>query len=115
MIESFVYVAMFDGGSGTEEDPFLVGDGTHLFNVREYLSDGKYFRQTAGIDLNRHFGEDKGGWDPIGHIELPFIGFYDGGNHTISNLYIYNSYFYNGDYTGLFAYIGENSEIGASG
>lgn len=76
----------FAGGSGTEEDPYLISTVNHLNNVRNYLD--KHFRLIANLDMGAgDHGEDDG-WEPIGTQSEPFTGYFDGDGHTISNLYI---------------------------
>ena len=65
---------------------------------------GKTVVLTTDIDLNN---ED---WAPIGTSSKPFMGTFDGKNHTISNLYINDSKDYvsggnNDNYVGLFGYM----------
>ena len=98
------------GGSGTEEDPFLVTTKKHLENFRDYVHFGETFqgmhiRQTADIALN--LPRDKWGiqmpetWTPIGtpitsqlHTvqgnweQRYFRGTYDGDFHKVENMYI---------------------------
>lgn len=98
------------GGSGTEEDPFLVATKKHLENFRDYVNFGETFRgmhirQTADIALN--LPRDKWGiqmpeaWTPIGtpitsqlHTvqgnweQRYFRGTYDGDFHKVENMYI---------------------------
>ena len=101
------------GGSGTEEDPFLVGTKQHLENFREMVNhgehfEGKYIRQTADIALNApraQWGiQMPEQWTAIGTmkfvtcyqphymVELShtyhFRGTYDGDFHKIENMYI---------------------------
>lgn len=75
-------------GSGTEKDPYLVSNADELFEVRNELS--AYYKQVDDIDLTAFIQEDnpKLGWSPIGTTALPFTGTYDGGNKTITGLYI---------------------------
>jgi hypothetical protein len=75
-------------GSGTEKDPYLVSNADELFEVRNELS--AYYKQVDDIDLTAFIQEDnpKLGWSPIGTTALPFAGTYDGGNKTITGLYI---------------------------
>ena len=47
-------------------------------------------------------------WTPIGTSTSSFTGTFDGGNHTISGLYFYNT---NTNYIGLFGYLGKNGKI----
>ncbi len=92
----------FAGGTGTEEDPFLVETAEHLNNVRNYLN--SHFKQTAEIiNLSSEYPN----WEPIGSSEYPFNGTYNGDNKTISNLAISRE----ASYQGLFGYIDMGSEI----
>lgn len=61
---------------------------------------GKYFKQTANMYLGGYM------WVPIGDLDNKFMGNYDGGGHTISNLKIETSE----TYSGLFGYV-ENGTI----
>jgi|GEM_PF-3029092 len=94
----------FAGGSGTEEDPFLVENSYQLNNIRHYLD--KDFRQIADINLS-NFQEEKG-WQPLGNYFEKFTGSYDGNNYTISNLKIERP---DTDFVGLFGYIDSDSVI----
>ena len=101
------------GGSGTEEDPFLVGTKQHLENFREMVNhgehfEGKYIRQTADIALNApraQWGiQMPEQWTAIGTMKFVtcyephymvershtyhFRGTYDGDFHKIENMYI---------------------------
>lgn len=84
---------VFDGGSGSEEDPYQIGSTDTLLAFAQSVNDGTqggyagvYFQVTDDIDL-------KGvTWTPIGNMSdmenhsTMFLGTFDGGNHTISNL-----------------------------
>ncbi len=95
-------------GSGTAADPWRIASAVDLIALREYLAQiddgayGKYFLQTADISLSAHCGEGKGDFAPLGaqwaHL---FKGTYNGGGHSITDLYISNG----GNYTGLFGII----------
>lgn len=66
-----------------------------------YTYDGGYcFKQTANIYLGGYM------WVPIGNLTYKFMGNYDGGGHTISNLKIETSE----AYSGLFSYV-ENGAV----
>ncbi len=90
----FDYSIVFEGGSGTEEDPFQVAEALHLYSVR--TQPGAYFRQTAHIDLGVSPWNDGEGWLPIGWVEDAwdyeeedtFNGYFDGNGFTIQNLTI---------------------------
>lgn len=90
------------GGSGTQDDPWLISTAADLKALADYINSGKaadcdadadvcggignfhgyYFKQTADIDLQG------AAWDPIGYSDNAgacFSGHYDGGNHVIRN------------------------------
>ena len=87
----------FGGGTGTQEDPWLIASQADLMALAEFLNSGKaetfdtenanvgnchgyYFKQTADIDLTGVT------WEPIGYSgSYYFAGNYDGGGHSITN------------------------------
>lgn len=93
-------VAKFDGGSGTESDPFQVSKPEHLDNMRYCLD--KHFIQTADIDLSNYISGKSAGWNPIGSPEYGFNGYFNGNNYSINGLLI-NSWLSN--YAGLFGFV----------
>ncbi len=69
-------------GSGTGDDPYLVGSERDMRLIADYCNSGNSstgicFLQTADIDMGG------AAWTPIGSDA--FDGCYDGGGHTISN------------------------------
>lgn len=84
-------------GKGTEEDPYIITCGPHLYNLTLSVTDfykydtlqGKYFKQVADISLHdaSYYCKHESGWIPIGNSVYPFIGTYDGGGHKITNMY----------------------------
>ena len=87
----------FGGGTGTQEDPWLITSQEDLIALAEFLNSGNaetfdteaagvgnchgyYFKQTADIDLTGVT------WEPIGYSGgCYFAGNYDGGGHSITN------------------------------
>ena len=113
----------YSGGSGTEEDPFLISTYADLLELSEMSHDwDKYFLQTHDIDASGSDSLDIGDYDgdpgtpeeamgfsPIGDSPtegdrqlVAFSGAYDGDHHIISNLYIYRPY---EKMVGLFGYV----------
>ncbi len=101
-------------GSGTAEDPYLIESLEDLIwfrdKVDEQLSDGtsqfagKYIKLTTDINLEGI------NWNPIGSRSgdhSAFKGVFDGGEHTISNLYVEQA----GEGLGLFANTNGNAVI----
>ena len=84
---------LFSGGSGTEEDPYLISTYEDFLNISTYLD--KWYVQICDIDMTSM--ED---YSPIGSQETPFSGHYDGNGYKIKN------FSYNDDesYVGLFSY-----------
>ena len=85
--------SVFAGGTGTETDPYQIESLTQLEAFRDSVNDGTqggyagaYIKLTADLDMA---GTD---WTPIGTMEdmeshsTMFLGTFDGGGHTISNL-----------------------------
>ena len=87
----------FGGGTGTQEDPWLITSQEDLIALAEFLNSGNaetfdtenagvgnchgyYFKQTADIDLTGV------SWKPIGYSgSYYFAGNYDGDGHSIKN------------------------------
>ena len=88
-------------GEGTADNPYLVESAEDLKYIQVQVDagttfEGKYFKQTADIDLGNKE------WTPIGErTAKPFIGLYDGNGFKIVNFYQTFSY----RFGGLFAYM----------
>ena len=105
------YADEFAGGSGQEDDPYLISTPEQLARLA-YLIDSTtsssyrylHYKQTADIDLDGYY------WLPIGLFDSSssycFSGFYDGGGYKITNMK-----FKSGSYKGLFGYIDGNGII----
>jgi outer membrane protein OmpA-like peptidoglycan-associated protein len=96
--------ATYSGGDGTSTTTaFRISTTADLIRISKTSADwtGKYFIQTADIDLA---GCE---WDPIGRSTQAFSGFYDGGGFAISGLSITNR---TQSFIGLFSYV-RNSRI----
>lgn len=91
--------AQFAGGDGSPGSPYQVTNAAQLNSVRDNMS--SHFIQTADIDLNVAPYNTGSGWAPIGNSSTVFTGYYDGGGHTISNLFVY----LDDGYAGLFGRI----------
>ncbi len=74
----------FNGGSGTNLDPYEVSNITQLKNMN-YFRD-KFFVLTAPINLS-----SESNWLPIGDATTKFTGGFDGGNLILSGLTINSS------------------------
>ena len=96
-VEAVANTTEFAGGSGTEEDPYLISTPAHLYSVRNHLS--AHYRMINDIDLTAATAVggdwDYGGrgWNPIGsdnvYGDSEFSGVFDGNGYTIEGLRIY--------------------------
>lgn len=75
----------FDGGEGTVENPYQIASIETFKAFRDSVNAGesyagKYIKLTSSIDLNNEE------WTPIGNANHKFMGVFDGGGFTVSNL-----------------------------
>ncbi len=103
----------FDGGSGTEADPWEIATGAQLAYLAELVngstgddnwSAGQFFKLTADLDLN---GKP---WTPIGYSSHYFKGTFAGGGHSINGLNV-NLSGTNSLYAGLFGTISQGGTV----
>ena len=103
--------AQFDGGTGTQTDPYQIATPAQLAQLATYVNannatyNDKYYILTADIDLDVAPYNTGAGWTPIGKSETSFghfKGHFNGSGKKVTNLYITNSY---GDDAGLFGYV----------
>ncbi|HJM96065.1 MAG TPA: GLUG motif-containing protein, partial [Candidatus Marinimicrobia bacterium] len=95
-------------GSGTENDPYLLGTLNNLYWMTENSGEwDKYYVQTSNIDASSTSAWDDGqGFTPLGNNSIKFTGSYDGNGHTIDSLFINRS---TSSRIGLFGRIGVDS------
>ncbi|MDV0446685.1 hypothetical protein MsAg5_05350 [Methanosarcinaceae archaeon Ag5] len=121
--------ALWGGGNGTPNDPYLIYNATQLHNIRYGLD--KSFKLMADIDLDAEgFDNDgdpvNGNFEPIGkheynrdrrasnnfEVSAAFRGNFDGNGHTISNMHLDLP---DNQYVGLFGFAvsvdGKNNSI----
>lgn len=111
-------VGFFGGGDGSEEHPYIISDEDEFMAIATAVSDntpdgplgfiaengtffgsaGAHYIQTADIDFN------DGEISPIGTLDQPFGGVYDGDGKTLSNLKITASTT-EGDWQGVFGLV----------
>ena len=85
--DKYQVVALFDGGTGTAEDPFVIQNAEQLKAFRDNVNAGNTFAGktialTDDVDLKNEE------WMPIGTEDAPFKGTFDGQGHTITGLNI---------------------------
>lgn len=92
--------AYYASGNGTEESPYEINRPIHLYNLAWLQYSGKYntdedkdgnfdnfyFYISADLDMSGYV------LPPIGTTDNPFVGHFDGQNHTVSNLTISNTF-----------------------
>ncbi len=92
-------------GEGTEQSPYIISSLEDLEGLRDNVNwerktyEGKFFKQTADIDMSELENWYSIGYDS-GNDPYFFKGTYDGDNHKISNMS--SSSYYSSENTGLF-------------
>ena len=88
----------FAGGSGTEDDPYLISNGAELALLAKLINENsanKYFNKHYKLIADINLGGLE--WDPIGRFTFgdgvsaesrAFCGTFDGNGHTVSNFKI---------------------------
>ncbi len=88
--------AYFAGGDGSSDNPYILNAPNHLYNLAWLQYMGYFNDNSAGSYIQTYFKVeadlDMTGWvlPPIGTITYPFIGNFNGGGYTISNLTVSN-------------------------
>lgn len=97
-------VSAFEGGDGSMETPYRIGDCEQLQDVQDDLD--AFYVLANDIECSETAGWNGGaGFEPIGQTLLnPFEGDFDGDGHTISSLTIDRS---GSNGVGLFGYFGD--------
>ena len=99
----------FEGGSGTEDDPYLIEDLEQLQAVRNDLS--AHYELINDINASETEGWNAGeGFRIIGKDE-PFKGTFDGRDNKIEGLYIHRRSLGYSEDVGLFGIIGEKGKV----
>lgn len=72
-------------GTGTERDPYLIKDVYDLKHLRGMVNGGELPEGThVSLEADIDLGNNE--WVPIGTSSNPFMGIFDGNEHTVSNL-----------------------------
>lgn len=97
-VTGYSTAAYYAGGDGSKATPFLIKNSRHLYNFAwlQYL--GTYNKIVDG-SVKQYYFEVIDDIDceglvlpPIGTIDNPFLGNFNGGNHVISNFTTSNNY-----------------------
>lgn len=109
---TIIIPGLYDGGSGTSEDPYLIRTAEQMNTIGDNSYDwNKHFKLVADINLADYTGTE---FNVIGYQinpsnKVPFSGTFDGNDHTISNLSYSTTDI---DYVGLFGFVdGADAEI----
>ncbi len=94
-VASNANATIFESGTGTEEDPYIIASTDQLIAFRDSVNAGTSYENTF-ITLGQDLDISSGEWVPIGTStrhssgitsdSTPFKGTFDGGGHTISGL-----------------------------
>ena len=80
----------FASGRGFEDDPFIITNQSELNNIKlpKFINSDYFFKLNNDITIRENVNEGEMTWRPIGDINTPFKGHFDGNGKTISNLVI---------------------------
>ena len=93
--------------SGTEEDPYQIGNAAELAFFASLVNAGNSFASKY-VKLTNEITFDQGiNWTPIGDASHAFAGTFDGNGCSIKNLYINNA----AQYQGLFGNVGSGGMV----
>lgn len=100
----------FDGGDGTEANPYKISNGGQLYTMVKSGGNSAYYEIIEDIYLNDISNEYTNDWvDKIYDSDsYRFLGTVDGKGHTIYGLYSNNG---NKNRIGLFPYLGAGSTV----
>ncbi|MDX1640667.1 MAG: GLUG motif-containing protein [Balneolaceae bacterium] len=92
----------FEGGTGTEENPYQIATVEQLQQIGEEQNLDKHFLQVKDIDASETADFNDGdGFQPIGNQATPFTGSYNGNGFMISELTIHVFQ----KHSGMFGYV----------
>ncbi len=101
-----------EGVGDSESNPYIIDSAEKLAGLAQLVNDGvdnfenKFILQACDIDLSKYK------WIAIGKgFDQAFNGKYDGGNYSISGINLDDS---QGDYQGLFGYVGNDFNCNAT-
>ena len=106
-------------GSGTESDPYKIGNAGQLYWFAQQVNGGNtaiHGKLVKNILINENVLAEDGtlnegqfrAWTPMGNKEIQYTGTFDGDGKTISGLYFNNSA---ASDVGLFSYVGNGGIV----
>ncbi|MFO8109516.1 MAG: GLUG motif-containing protein [Thermoplasmata archaeon] len=99
--EEEILEIIFAGGSGTEDDPYLIEDVYQLQAMNENKTSHYALVNDIDASVTRDWNDGEG-FEPIGYDDFPFWGNFNGDGYSISGLYINRT---GQDDVGLFGYL----------
>ena len=98
--------AQFSGGSGTEDDPYIIATTDDMDELASQVNNGndysgKFFLMTADLDFS---GKT---YTPVGNYNYGFKGTFNGNGHTISHVIIQSTL----NFIGLFGWLESGGSI----
>lgn len=100
----------FEGGSGTKDDPYQIGNLDQLQAVKNDLDAHYALIEDINASETQEWNVGEG-FRTIGGYNEPFTGTFDGQEHTINGLYIHMKNLGNVQKVGLFANVGKDGEV----
>lgn len=99
----------FDGGTGIQNDPYLIGTSAQLRSLQKLNSLGLFNSDTYfAMDADITWTSTEDPLLPIGSDDMPFNGTFDGKGHTITDLVIDGKQTWD---VGMFGYVGITGTI----
>ena len=97
--EAHAISGYFESGTGTADDPYIISNAYHFYNLAWLQNLGKFTSETH-FELKEGIGSidvagqldgttgKSGAIPPIGSTQTPFIGHFDGNGVVIKNLWV---------------------------
>ncbi len=92
--------AVFLSGDGTENNPYVISEASHMQNLSRLVNDGDANAAKAYYKLENDINLKDIKWTAIGTEQNPFCGVFDGNGYAIKSMDVQS-----GKYTGLFGYV----------
>ena len=100
------------GSDGIEGNAYSINGLDDLEALQKYVDAGRktkgiIFFMTRDVDMSYKYHVDGNSWTPIGNVDNPFQGVYDGQGYTVKYIYIDTS----ADDQGLFGHVNKGATI----
>ena len=91
-VDTSVSGGYFAGGDGTKENPYIIKNKNHIYNLAWLQYFGKFQNRKYYFEVKNDINMNGMVIPPIGTDTYPFIGEFNGNNYTISNFSATNDY-----------------------